>query len=125
MPHLLHLSCVSKSGASDHLMSVIMHALLDEGGLSHEEITSKLVCFRVDGISTFQGSEMGVTTQIREKWAPFNLGANCSSHRINLVLKPCLTILWSLVWRISSNLCIPTSTEATSVMLSSRNLLIS
>jgi hypothetical protein len=56
-----------RSGTSDHLTSVIMRALLGEGGLSYEEIASKLVCFGVDGVSTFQGSKMGVTTQIREK----------------------------------------------------------
>jgi hypothetical protein len=86
-PHLLHLSCVSESGTSSHLTSVIMHALLGEGGLTHEEIASKLVCFGADGVSTFQGSKSGVTTQIREKWAPFCLGVSCSSHRINLVVE--------------------------------------
>ena len=53
MPYLLYLSCVSKSGTSVHLTSVIMYALLDEGGLSHEEIASKLICFGTDGVSTF------------------------------------------------------------------------
>jgi hypothetical protein len=110
MPHLLHLSCVSKSGTSDHLTSVIMHALVGEGGLSREEIASKLVCFGVDGVSTFQGSKMDVTTQIREKWAPFNLGANCSSHRINLVVEtlsnyPMVSRLESLFQSMYSYFC--------------------
>jgi hypothetical protein len=87
MPHLLHLSCVSESGTSDHLTNVIMHVLLCEGGLSREQIASKLVCFGADGISTFQGAKTGVTIQIREKWAPFSLGANCCSHRVNLVVE--------------------------------------
>jgi hypothetical protein len=67
MPYLLHLSSGSESSTSDHLTNVIMHALLDEGGLSCEEIASKLVCFGGDGVSTFQGTKTGVTTQIREK----------------------------------------------------------
>jgi hypothetical protein len=87
MPHLLHLSCVSESGTSDHLTNVIMHVLLCEGGLSREQIASKLVCFGAEGISTFQGAKRCVNIQIREKWAPFSLGANCCNHRVNLVVK--------------------------------------
>jgi hypothetical protein len=110
MPHLLHLSYVSESGTSDHLTSVIMHALLDEGGLSREEIASKLVCFGADGVSTFQGSKTGVTTQIHEKWAPFILGANCSNHRINLVVEtlsnyPMVSRLESLFQSMYSYFC--------------------
>jgi hypothetical protein len=110
MPHLLHLSCVSESGTSDHLTSVIMHVLLVEGGLSREEIASKLVCFGADGVSTFQGSKTGVTTQIREKWAPFTLGANCSNHRINFVVEtlsnyPMVSRLESLFQSMYSYFC--------------------
>jgi hypothetical protein len=110
MPYLLYLSCVSESGTSDHLTNVIMHALLGEGGLSREEIASKLVCFGADGVSTFQGTKMGVTTQIREKWAPFSLGANCGSHRINLVVEtlsnyPMVSRLESLFQSMYSYFC--------------------
>jgi hypothetical protein len=87
MPHLFHLSCVYESGTFDYLTNVIMHVLLSEGGLSREQIASKLVCFRTDGVSTFQGTKTGVTTQIREKWASFSLGANYCSHRVNLVVE--------------------------------------
>lgn len=62
--HLLHLSCVSESGIADHFIDVIMDALIGGGGLSHEEIACKLVCFGVDGVTTFQGQRTGVTTQI-------------------------------------------------------------
>jgi len=61
-PHLLHLSSLSEGGTADQLTRVIMHALIDEGGLSHEEIASKLVCFRADGINMFQGSKSSVST---------------------------------------------------------------
>jgi hypothetical protein len=87
MLYLLHLSCVSKSSTSDHLTNVIIYALLYEGGLSREQVASKLVCFGVDEVNTFQGAKTGVTTQIREKWVPFSLGANCCSHKVNLVIK--------------------------------------
>jgi hypothetical protein len=110
MPYLLHLSCVSESGTSDHLTNVIMYVLLGEGGLSHEEIASKLVCFRADGVSTFQGTKTGVTTQIREKWVPFSLGTNCGSHKINLVVEtlsnyPMVSRLESLFQSMYSYFC--------------------
>jgi hypothetical protein len=87
MPYLLHLSYDSESGTTDQLINVIMHVLLFEGGLSCEQIASKLVCFKADGVSTFQGAKTGVNIQIYEKWAPFSLGANISSYRINLVVE--------------------------------------
>ncbi len=87
VPHLLHLSCVSKSSTANHLTNIIMSALLEEGGLTHKEITSKLVSFRIDAVLNFQGPKMGVTAQIRDKWAPFSLGASCASHQINLVVE--------------------------------------
>ena len=87
VPHLLHLSCLSDGGTADILTNAIMLSLVEEGGLSREDIASKVVCFGADGVSTFQGPKTGVTTQIREKWAPFVIGANCASHRINLVVE--------------------------------------
>jgi len=50
MSYLLYLSCVAKDGTANHLTFIIMHALLEEGGLSHEEIASKLVCFGANGL---------------------------------------------------------------------------
>jgi hypothetical protein len=104
MPHLLHLSCISESGTLDYLTNVIMHAFLGEGGLTYEEIASKLIYFRADGVSTFQESKTGVITQIREKWA------NCGSHGINLVVEtlsnyPMVSRLESLFQSMYSYLC--------------------
>jgi len=87
MPHLLHLSCIPDGGIVNNLTSVIMHVLLEEGGLNHEDIASKLICFGVDGVNTFQSPKPGVTAQIREKWAPFTLGVSCVNHSINLVVE--------------------------------------
>lgn len=87
VPNLLHLCCIIENDIANHLADVIMHALLGEGGLSCEEIASQLVCFGADGVSTFQGTKAGVTTQIREKWAPFLIGASCVSHRLNLIIE--------------------------------------
>jgi hypothetical protein len=63
-----------------------MLSLINEGGLIREVIASKLVYFGADGMSTFQGHKSGVTTQIREKYAPFTLSIHCFSHKMNLVV---------------------------------------
>jgi len=64
IPHLLHFSCELDSSTADHLTSMIMHALMAEGGLTEFEIASKVVCFGTDGVSTFQRAKNGVTAQI-------------------------------------------------------------
>jgi hypothetical protein len=87
VPHLLHILYVSEPGTTNHLTERIMLALINEGGLTREEIASKLVCFGADGVSTFQGYKSGVTTQIREKYAPFILGIHCFSHKMNLAVQ--------------------------------------
>jgi len=63
-PHLLHLSCISESGTTDQLSEIIMHALIEEGGLTREDIARKLVCFGADGVNTFQGSRTCVTNPL-------------------------------------------------------------
>jgi len=40
-------------GTANHLIEVIMHALLGGGGLTYSEIASKLVSFWANGVSTF------------------------------------------------------------------------
>ena len=74
LPHLLHISYISELGIDNHLTERIMLALMREGSLTREEIACKLVCFGADGVSTFQGHKTSVTTQIREKYAPFSIG---------------------------------------------------
>jgi hypothetical protein len=65
-------------------MLALMH---DLGNLTQEEIASKLICFGTNGMSTFQGHKTGVTTQIREKYAPFSFGIHCFSHKMNLIVQ--------------------------------------
>ena len=112
VPHLLHLSCVSDGdgGTVDNLTDTIMFSLLGEGGLTRKDIASKLVYFGADGASTFQGARKGVTIQIRDKWAPFLVGATCASHRINLVVEtlsqyPMVSRLEGLFQSIYSYFC--------------------
>ena len=60
-----------------------MCSLMDEGGLTHSEIVSKLLSFGSDGVNTFYGSKSRVATQIHEKKIPFSLKVKCCGHRIN------------------------------------------
>ena len=54
------------------------------GRVTDDEIAGKLFCFGADGVSTFQGLKSGVTTQIKDKFAPFSTGVHCCAHRLNL-----------------------------------------
>jgi hypothetical protein len=62
VPHFLHISYVLELGTLDHLTERIMLALMNEGGLTREEIVSKLVFFGAYGVSTFQEQKSSVTT---------------------------------------------------------------
>jgi len=57
------------------------------GGLSREQIASRLISFGADGASVFQGVRTGVTRQLTENHAPFLTGVHCMSHRVDLALK--------------------------------------
>jgi len=43
-----------------------------------------MIAFVVDGVNVFQGLKFGVTIQVCESWAPFNLGV---SHHNKLVMQ--------------------------------------
>jgi hypothetical protein len=102
-----------------------MLALIHEGNLTREEIACKLICFGADGVSTFQGYKTGVTTQIREKYAPFSIRNHCFSHKMNLAIQTMSN--YPMIARIESllSLCMVTSIEVTSVTLSFKSSLIS
>jgi hypothetical protein len=84
---MLHISYVSEPSTTDHLTKRILLTLIRESNMTREEIACKLVCFRTDGMSTFQGYKTGVATQIREKYAPFSIGIHCFSHKMNLAVQ--------------------------------------
>ncbi|KAG0594314.1 hypothetical protein M758_UG065900 [Ceratodon purpureus] len=58
------------------------------GGQLGNQIAYKCDSFGADGVSVFQGSQTGVTTQLKEKHAPFMLGVHCIAHRKNLAVQP-------------------------------------
>jgi hypothetical protein len=69
------------------LFAMIESALLEEGGLSREEIGKKLICFGADGVNVFQGRHNGCIIQMCDFYAPFSLGVHCMAHRMNLVIE--------------------------------------
>ncbi len=44
---------MTKGGSINNFMLIIMDALIHNGGVAKEEITSKLLSFGVDGVSMF------------------------------------------------------------------------
>jgi len=51
----------SKRFSVDNLMKVIVESLFIYSGILEFNLASKLVCFGVDGVTTFQGSKIDVT----------------------------------------------------------------
>lgn len=69
IPLLILIKKVINGAHMDNLTIVSMRALEQGDGLQIDDITSKLLCFEVDGVVTFQGTNIGVTTYIISKHA--------------------------------------------------------
>ena len=67
---LLNITKVEGKGV-DSLFGMIESALIEEGGLSREEIGKKLICFGADGINVFQGHHNECIIQMHDFYAPF------------------------------------------------------
>jgi hypothetical protein len=63
-----------------------MGSLHTYNGLSEFPLVSKLICFGIDGVTTFQGSKISVIVQLKENHAPLMLGVHYVAHQINLVV---------------------------------------
>ncbi len=60
--------------------------------LSYVVIAEKLLCFKINGVSTFQGIKTGVIEQINTNCAPFSVGVHFMVHRWNLAFKTLFTL---------------------------------
>jgi hypothetical protein len=78
---------IADGATANGLTELLMSSLANKGGMNDDAIASKLVYFRADGVSTFQGKHTGVTVQIRSNFAPHATGIHCLVHKINLVVK--------------------------------------
>jgi len=55
IPLLLNVQQVFSRSRVDNLTLPIMNSLMTQGSLKEEELVTRLVCFGVDGVNTFQG----------------------------------------------------------------------
>jgi hypothetical protein len=72
---------------SDNLTKVIMEPLMIGGHLLKDQNAHKLICFRVDGVNVFHGTNNGVTKQIKDNYIPHFLRVHCMAHHTNLVVQ--------------------------------------
>ncbi len=59
---MLNLKRVVTKGSSNNLTLLILKSLEEYGGLTIEQIASKVVCFGLDGVLVFINVHMGVVT---------------------------------------------------------------
>jgi len=73
-------------GTTNNLTKVIVESVFQNGGLKKSNLVSKLISFGPNGVSIFQGEKSGVTTQLREKFAPYMLRVHCVAYWTNLTI---------------------------------------
>jgi len=92
VPHLVFVQRLIDRVGANTLTLLIVKALEIGGDVTLEQISKKLLCFGADGVSTFQGTRSGVTTQLQTKFAPFYMGIHCIAHHCNLAAKSLSTL---------------------------------
>jgi hypothetical protein len=101
----------------DSLILLIMNFLMTQGGLQEEDLTSRLVCFGVDGVHTFQGFKFRITIQIQCQYVPFTPNSivacvHCMVHRIKLAIQALSHSPLVLTLKHFCNVCMLISTTA-------------
>ncbi len=56
----MNLEKVVDRGTYNNLTTVIIHSLIDLGGLLVVDVANKVVCFGVDGVTIFQGLKTSI-----------------------------------------------------------------
>jgi len=82
MLYTIIIECVAiVFGSNANSMTLlIMNSLMTQGDLKKEDLISKLVCFVVKGVSTFQGFKLKVTFQIQHQYVPFVVSVHYMAH---------------------------------------------
>jgi hypothetical protein len=88
VPILLSLSRLTEGNGASAVKESIITSLHWHGRIEDKVLAARLVCFRADGVSVFQGCRSGITQQLRDQDAPFLLGVHCMAHRTNLTVEP-------------------------------------
>jgi len=75
------LLCVEVSLiATSNKKKLMVKCMLDFCGLGVEKLVGKLVNIGCDRSNVFQGHQIGVTTQFKNKAAPLIIGVHCFAH---------------------------------------------
>jgi hypothetical protein len=72
------LECVVEGGNANNLTTIIIQALMRQGGLIQEESMKRLIS---------QGCHTARTFQLKNKFVPYMMGQHCMAHRTNLVIQ--------------------------------------
>jgi hypothetical protein len=84
---LLTLEHLVEGGAIANINNVILAILITYGGLIDEQIFESVMCLGVDGVVTFQGVRLVVTTLMRTQQTRFFIGIHCMAYRMNFFLQ--------------------------------------
>jgi len=84
---LLTLQCIVEEGTKNNLTIVITQSMMQQGGLTKEEVGERFICFGVDGASLFLGCHVGMTPQLKEKHSLYMMGQHCMAHKTNLAMQ--------------------------------------
>jgi hypothetical protein len=66
IPILFTLQCVVEGWNVDNLTVIIAQAFMQQGGLTQEETTKRLIYFSANGASIFQACHTSMTFQLNE-----------------------------------------------------------
>jgi hypothetical protein len=81
---LLTLEHLVEGGATTNIKNMILVVLITYGGLTYEQF---FVCLGVNGVFTFQGVRLGVTTLMRTRQTPFLIKIHWMAYRMNFVMQ--------------------------------------
>lgn len=87
-PLLLKIHKVVHGSRANDLVALLIAVFKERGGLTSVDIERRLINFGADGAPVFQGSNIGVGVQLKEKHASFVQTIHCIAHRCNMAFKP-------------------------------------
>lgn len=84
--NFFNLERIINGGTFDNLTFVIIRYLTIFYGMSKNNIANKVVYFRVDNVTIFQGLKTNVIVQLVNKHCLFVLRIHCMAHQCNFTI---------------------------------------
>jgi hypothetical protein len=84
---LLTLEHLVEGGATINIKNVILVVLITYGGLIDEQNFERFMCLGINGVFTFQGVRLGVTTLMNTQQTPFFIGIHWMAYIMNFVMQ--------------------------------------